>query len=538
MGSLSTYGPHCLWSTCQHPCCWEAERRNAKGIPSQNVHLPSRECISTRAGTGSPVDEFPTLSVVDASQWTKGVPKPHENFRPGCSLCVASHQCQTCLALGCPPEQNRKLERTCQLPPLACVESTQSKQQVKLNTAWIEPLASCPSSNSGSDMLVMWAPSSSDHTSTKNSGRTKSPHLAVKEIFCLPPSESLIKSNMRKKAAGVKKRVRFQLAYSPSMSQMTDTDTLEHFGDFGAWQDHPYSLLDPHEHELAPNSGVVHEAEEQRTDSAKKGDKGSFLLRNKPVVFHHIKDKRFRTVPCDATLLYKLDPKNVDEDIDWKSLRAQAYLWKKYNLSSNKCKITPPGGSTTPLTLQQKKHIRLSAIPPAVVHERKQVLLEKTCEVPSITYKRTRKGSAGDLSIEASRSLIHHAGDGTACVAPAVSESSDPTPEKLQIEAPPACQSECECDQEHRELDDGSPVETEIPAGPEPSPSPPLLHPAVDTADALTLPSLRNEKRLQWSDPLCPPLVHAEYEDMELKSPCWGPTAPPPSRQQMHPSSQ
>lgn len=54
MGSLSTYGPHCLWSTCQHPCCWEAERRNAKGIPSQNVHLPSRECISTRAGTGRP----------------------------------------------------------------------------------------------------------------------------------------------------------------------------------------------------------------------------------------------------------------------------------------------------------------------------------------------------------------------------------------------------------------------------------------------------------------------------------------------------
>lgn len=119
----------------------------------------------------------------------------------------------------------------------------------------------------------------------------------------------MLSTQMRKKAAGVKKRVRFQLAYSPSMSQMTDTDTLEHFGDFGAWQDHPYSLLDPHEHELAPNSGVVHEAEEQRTDSAKKGDKGSFLLRNKPVVFHHIKDKRFRTVPCDATLLYKLDPK-------------------------------------------------------------------------------------------------------------------------------------------------------------------------------------------------------------------------------------
>lgn len=40
------HGPHCYWAACQHPCCWEAERRLAKGILPQEVKLPSRECAT------------------------------------------------------------------------------------------------------------------------------------------------------------------------------------------------------------------------------------------------------------------------------------------------------------------------------------------------------------------------------------------------------------------------------------------------------------------------------------------------------------
>lgn len=32
---------HCLWALCPHPCCWEAERRIAKGIYRHAVRAPA-----------------------------------------------------------------------------------------------------------------------------------------------------------------------------------------------------------------------------------------------------------------------------------------------------------------------------------------------------------------------------------------------------------------------------------------------------------------------------------------------------------------
>lgn len=107
----------------------------------------------------------------------------------------------------------------------------------------------------------------------------------------------------------MKKRVRFQLAVSPSISPLMPSVSPEQFSVLGhtagTWQataeSQPSSPCDLQ----APN------AAKQRPNSApyRTKDEGLLMLRNKPVVFHDIKEKRQKKVPSDVQIIYKLDYK-------------------------------------------------------------------------------------------------------------------------------------------------------------------------------------------------------------------------------------
>ncbi|KAG5280803.1 hypothetical protein AALO_G00064190 [Alosa alosa] len=523
MGSVAernSHGPHCYWAVCQHPCCWEAERRLSKGISPQKGKLSSQECARTN-------DEFPTLTVVDVSQWTWGKDKSRSNpmyvsNSTDSLMCEASHQNQFFPSLSPLMEQNRRSEKRLQLPPVTCVDSSnQSKQQVKLNTAWIEPLASCPSPTRGSNMLVVWVPNSDQAPvalSQNSEERAKSPHVAVKEIFCLPSSETLIKSNIRKKT-GVKKRVRFQLSFSPSISPLMASDLSEQCSVLGhtagSWKATEDTGTFPLSDARAPNTT------KWRPESAPSANKDPFLLRNKPVVFHDIREKKQRKVPGDVQIMYKLDYKNSEEGIDWKSLRAQAYLWKKYNLSNNrmKDKAVPPEGATAPLS-PQHTHPRLNVIPQATVpHLRNPVLkgaTGKTSPQQSSLLVSQSKSILKEPSKHSSSPGVQiplHLFDGDAGKVP-IMQGSDVhfTPGPLQPEEHPEDETEPTLNTSVATMS----AEAEVPQHSQVMP--PAFH------------SPASKKRLQWAD--------FESLEPEPEVSCPELTAPPPSPKQKVPNEQ
>ncbi|XP_062399171.1 uncharacterized protein LOC134088956 [Sardina pilchardus] len=514
MGSIAegnSHGAHCYWAVCQHPCCWEAERRLAKGISSQEAKL-------SRAPANGYVDEFPTLTVVDVSQWTRGKEKSCSNplyvsNSTDSLTCEASHYNQSFPPLSPVMEQNRKSEKRLQLPPVTCLDfSTQSKQQIKLNTAWIEPLASCPSPTRVSNMLVMLVPNPDPAPvalSQNSEERAKSPHVAVKEIFCLPPSETLIKSNIRKKTTGVKKRVRFQLSFSPSISPLMASDLPEPFSVLGhtagPWQAAEGTRTSPLSDARGPDTA------KRRPESAPSANKDPFLLRNKPVVFHDITEKKQKKVLGDVRKMYKLDYKNGEEGIDWKSLRAQSYLWKKYNLSNNrtKDKAIPLEGATAPLSPQHTL-LRLSVIPQAAVPHLRNPVLKGAAE-------RTSPQQSSPL-VSQSKSILKKSSNHS----PSTGAQSPPHPFDGDAGEVPIKQDSdvlfITCPFQPEEYSEEPTLNTSVARMSEEAEEP--QHSQVMPA---ALHSPASKKRLQWAD----------YESLEPEPEVFCPElhAPPPSRE-------
>ncbi|XP_055775193.1 uncharacterized protein LOC129853314 [Salvelinus fontinalis] len=351
MGSLASEvldEAHCFWAMCAHPCCWESEQRIAKGVPH---YIKPRTSDGGRATVD--VEEFPTLSVVNVSEWTEGQKTPKvkllyktlskENFATDASLTLLSSQSQA-------HQREHNTSADLHVPGLNSVDhSPRNKQhkEVKLSTAQINQLASCSSASWGSGSLVMWVPNSQHIPQCQAQNRPKSPYVPVKELICLPSLKtSKIIRNPRiqvQESKDVRKRVPFQL------TTLTSKPRSEHGLSSPVAQQtvHPTDLAlakpdtdtDPKREEDEAQTQAhtsPHPPPEPRIPSA-------FLLRNKPVVFHSVRERVLRrhTQQDLSTYKYKLDSKTGGGGIDWDSLRRQTYLWRKHNLPPNRDREKP-----------------------------------------------------------------------------------------------------------------------------------------------------------------------------------------------------
>ncbi|CAB1319581.1 unnamed protein product [Coregonus sp. 'balchen'] len=374
MGSLASEvldEAHCFWAMCPHPCCWESEQRIAKGKPH---YIKPR--TSDRGRATVDVEEFPTLSVVNVSEWTEGRKTPKvkllyktlskEKFATDASLTLLSSQSQA-------HQQEHNTSAALHVPGLNSVDhSPRNKQhkEVKLSTAQINQLASCSSASWGSGSLVMWVPNPQHIPQCQARNRPKSPHVPVKELTCLP-SLKTSKIN-RNKSKNVRKMVPFQL------TPLTSKPRSEH--GLGS----PVSQQTVHPTDLAlakPDTDTDPQREEEEAQTQVQTSPhpppaprvpSAFLLRNKPVVFHSVRERVLRrhTQQDLSTYMYKLDSKTGGDGIDWDSLRRQTYLWRKHNVPPNcdREKPFPPEDMTVCQTGQQWNSFGFYPIPKAMLH--------------------------------------------------------------------------------------------------------------------------------------------------------------------------
>ncbi|XP_064821558.1 uncharacterized protein LOC135539536 isoform X2 [Oncorhynchus masou masou] len=331
MGSLAREvldETHCFWATCAHPCCWESEQRIAKGVPH---YIRPR----TSDGGRAPVDveEFPTLSVVNVSEWTEGQKTPKgkllyktrskENFATDASLTLLSSQSQV-------QQREHNTSTDLHVPGLNSVDQiphNKQRKEVKLSTAQINQLASCSSASWGSGSLVMWVPNPQHIPQCQAPNRN--PRIEVQE------------------SKNVRKRVPFQL------TTLTSKPRSEH----GLSSPVAQQTVHPTDLALAkPDTDTDPKREEEEAQTQAHTSPhpppapripSAFLLRNKPVVFHSVRDRVLRrhTQQDLSTYKYKLDSKTGGGGIDWDSLRRQTYLWRKHNLPPRE-KPFPPEDMT------------------------------------------------------------------------------------------------------------------------------------------------------------------------------------------------
>ncbi|KAK3540127.1 hypothetical protein QTP70_026448 [Hemibagrus guttatus] len=298
---------HCLWALCPHPCCWETEHRIAKGIYRHAVR------VSNPKHHANTEDTLPSLTLVDVSDWTgtrtvsssrtflsRIPPPPRRDVAPRLKTTNPSFPAITSAAAKSNTRENGAREKG-----------------VSDSTAQISPLIGSPW---GSGSLVLWVPN--PHYVPQCLKSSKSPRCYVKELTCLPAAQTSSTSKANRKRTT--KRVRFQLTCSPLTFHPSQRMESVSPGQLEA------GTLDG-----LQVSAVVDDPEHLRGPSA-------FLVKNKPAVFHSMRERTVRRTSQDTQAsLYKLDSKTGEEDVDWDSLRGQTYLWKRHNVRPEH--VSPPG---------------------------------------------------------------------------------------------------------------------------------------------------------------------------------------------------
>ncbi|KAJ8379611.1 hypothetical protein SKAU_G00003890 [Synaphobranchus kaupii] len=355
---------HCFWVMCPHPCCWEAAQRVTRGVARR---IQSRAPV--RSGSLLQ-EEFPSLNIVNVSEWAKTRKSPKKNllYRPFCSESYhpATSQSQLCSqSQNSLKDSNVRLEslRDLHVSDLNSVAKSlhsidyKRNKDVKLSLAQISPLDRSFGASCGSVSMVMWIPNPKHISNVPTAHRRKSPHIAVRDLACVPSSRlcDIPKPN-RKKSRNVQKTEHLQLACtqlaSPNgrprapghvVSQIalhtSDTDLAEPSGapavaaaaELSAGVKRGVLQLEP-EPRVGPRPGPA-----AREPGAR--------LRNQPAAGHGERDSRPRRGATRRALnrlvQYRQDSANRAEAIDWLRLRSQTYHWKKRDLQPNCDKDKP-----------------------------------------------------------------------------------------------------------------------------------------------------------------------------------------------------
>ncbi|KAJ8263350.1 hypothetical protein COCON_G00158070 [Conger conger] len=353
---------HCFWVMCPHPGCWEAAQRVARGVARRRQ---SRTPVRSKALLQ---EEFPTLNIVNVSEWAKTRKPPKKKML---SRAFNSENCHSVTSQSqlCSQSQNFLKDSNVRLESLKDLHfpdltsaakiphSTTYKcnKDVTLSLAQISPLEGSSGALCGSVSMVVWIPNPNRISRGPSHSRRKSPNIAVRDLACVPSSHSYdVPKPNRKKSINVKKTEHLQLTSAngrpPASGHMvsqialdtSDTDLAE-----------PAVTAEP---VLAPG-GIRGVLQPEPASEAPPGPhpspasrEPSACLRNKPAAVHSDRERGPRREPGPHALThraqYRLDSANGAEGIDWLRLRSQAYLWKKHNqrqsCDKDKSALAPP----------------------------------------------------------------------------------------------------------------------------------------------------------------------------------------------------
>ncbi|KAB5567870.1 hypothetical protein PHYPO_G00237790 [Pangasianodon hypophthalmus] len=375
---------HCLWALCPHPCCWEAERRIAKGIYRRAVRVPTKHRANTE-------ESLPSLAVVDVSEWAGAR-----------TVCSDRAYLSRIPSKAVPPRKDTTQRLKITDPSFPAIPSAAAKSHTREsgirdksdNTAHISPLIGSPW---GSGSLVLWVPN--PHYIPQCLKSSKSAHCSVKELICLPAPQT--QNTPKAKRKGTTKRVRFQLTCSPLTFHPSQ------------WAE----SVSPGQ--LEADTGDDMNASAAEDEPELPGDPSAFLVKNKPVVFHSVRERRVRRASQDTPAsLYKLDSKTGEEDTDWDSLRGQPYLWKRHNVLP--AVLSPPGGArgaqetvgsspVSKLSSDRTLHSPQCAAPaawPCV----KRTLCHSRYTHPLLSHKKHHQGTGSelDMTIRSTSAVTEH----------------------------------------------------------------------------------------------------------------------------------
>ncbi|XP_066569285.1 uncharacterized protein LOC136758640 [Amia ocellicauda] len=346
MGSLSGLvldETHCLLALCQHPSCWETERRVSNGmprygkartqptvVPTQEEGLPTLKIVTVpTGGEQGRLQSFSNTNRWGYSPTDLSATPPSSSILSYCqdqSFIMESVETIHFPGLNSPraPERLRQGDRD----PRAGGPPGRNSKDVKLSQAQFS-LADCGAvRSSGLGSVVVWVPSLSPHSPSLC--RTNSPQISTKELVCsLPPCQtrSTLEPKRKKKPTDP---LRSQAAHLRAGGLRAERAG---WGAGGARsQVFPCSGQETHpqsgEVNRPQNTDPIREPPQQRQDSTP--------LRNRPAVFNGVRDRTIGRGPSlgPRGSQYKLDstplPQDGERSVDWKSLRGQPYLWRKY----------------------------------------------------------------------------------------------------------------------------------------------------------------------------------------------------------------
>ncbi|XP_076846319.1 uncharacterized protein LOC143491322 isoform X2 [Brachyhypopomus gauderio] len=406
---------HCLRALCPHPCCWEAEHRLTRGTPRLLVGSPTKRRPATE-------ESLPCLSVVDVSEWAGGRKHPQPSL-----LCktVSSRSPGSVYGFLCSSLHAQKFKSAGPVfPDLGSAGSSvhpsgTRNNGVKLNTARISPLIGSESPW-GLGSLVLWVPN--PHRVPQCLKRSKSPHYALKEIICLPACSPQKTTTVTGRSEGVKKRVHFQLPLTPHPRRQYRSAPRDQSAALEAQLSSATvsSASDGEEEENVMGPSHLPTKYEVIIDPGDARQSSPFLLRNKPVILHSVQERAAKRASKGAPAsLYKLDSKTGEESVDWESLKAQTYLWKRHSLPpQNDCRdrLCPLGaakrlqthdlGSAPKVSLQAPLQDHLPAAPSLRYCVKGKWHDQQWCE-PSTAAETHTHSTAPDTAVETEHSVQH-----------------------------------------------------------------------------------------------------------------------------------
>ncbi|XP_007231547.3 uncharacterized protein LOC103022681 isoform X1 [Astyanax mexicanus] len=415
LGDKGQNEAHCQWALCSHPCCWEAEQGIAKGIYSGTVKKPTEQCTAVH-------ESFPSLTVVNASEWT-GLRRHSEEklfyktVSPDSSVSEGSLHSITCTPV-LPQKVSTQRFKSAESAFSSVYPAAQptAAKGVKLNKAHISPDLNGSDSPLGTSSLVLWVPNP-HYTPQCLKKRSNLPQCAVKELICLPACPVQNASEEKKKLKSVKKMVSFQQACSPlNKARLTfscQPDSASNQSRSGEGQ-----RFDNRGANTGPSSATL----ENRVNP-KEGKKSPLILRNRPVLLHAKRERGGKRVSMDALKSpYKLDSETGGESIEWDRLRRQACLWKRHNSLQHKdCSVSgdPPGGASVllvdsglcPVSSVRSHHNLQSplSVAPAAWHCTKGIWHYQKSSQPPLSHSKYLHSTASEaeaLSTDCSSSTV------------------------------------------------------------------------------------------------------------------------------------
>ncbi|MGH0184078.1 UNVERIFIED_CONTAM: hypothetical protein FKN15_013787 [Acipenser sinensis] len=332
----------CCRIMCQHPLCWEAHLRCARGVPRYTA---------ARAEPPEPQEDgLPTLKIQNIPGWSDDdldgtdpgpFPRTFNSSEPSHLTAAHTKECSVI-------ESSEVLHFPGRNSPRATRTLLMSERGFSPDPFYekLRQSESSPRDSNRTDSIVIWVPNPQRSSQRiKPPGQTnskpalllsgKSERICISElIYSLPPSQT-------DKAHKMKRKKPFKLSHSVSLST-------------GGRKMAKQSIQAGHterDSDVAQAEAVEPQPAQNKAARPKQQHGEQLLLHNRGVVLHSARGKKQSLEAGSGQgpggFQYRLDDKSTDspgkDKVDWESLGRQPLLWRRYLMSASRGKSKTAG---------------------------------------------------------------------------------------------------------------------------------------------------------------------------------------------------